>query len=346
HTTRHLTEGKQFEFEIGFFDHWHEVLDVLEECLKFMLKHLRTVCLEEIALLGDQMVSAPADIPFPRITFQEAQQIYFERTGVDERQELDLCPAAEKELCKWAREKHGTDFVFVIDWKTTKRPFYAYPNDDNPELSNTFDLLCGGVEVTSGGQRRHTFDSMVEGIKAHDLDPADFEDYLSIFKFGMPPHGGFGLGLERFTMTLLQLPNIREASLFPSDPKRIASARLKANIVFGGEEMRNEIIRLAKQHQVDFTHLVHEPAPTADDSSKIRGTRLEDGVKALILKGKTSKKNYQINIPCHRKLDMKAVSQLLGEKCEFEKPEAIEERFGLTIGGIPPFGNLLNIDTY
>lgn len=345
-TPRHLTEGKQFEFEMGFFDHWHEVLDIQENCIKFMIKYLHQHCAPEIAVLGGEIIKAPENVPFPRLTFAEAQELYFQRTGNDERQEPDLSPAAERELCRYAREKFGTDLIFITDWKTIKRPFYAYPNDENPELTNTFDLLCAGTEITSGGQRRHTYESMLEGIRAKEMDPNNFEDYLSIFKYGMPPHGGFGMGLERLTMTILGLKNIREASLFPSDPKRIAGNRIKARIFYGMENIRNEIIRILKDQELNYRHLQHEATPTSEDSARIRNTRIEEGVKALILRGKTSKKNYQLNIPAHLKLDMKAVSELVGERCEFEAPETIQERFGLGVGGVPPFGQLLNLETF
>jgi nondiscriminating aspartyl-tRNA synthetase len=344
-TPRHLTEGKQMEFEMGFFDHWHEILDIQENCLKYIVKYLNTNYAPEIATLGGDIIKAPESVPFPRIPFNEAQELFYKRTGIDERHEPDLSPAAERELCKYAQETFGTDLVFVIDWKTSKRPFYAYPNDENPEISNTFDLLCGGTEITSGGQRRHTYASMLEGIKMKGMDPANFEDYLSIFKFGMPPHGGFGMGLERLTMTILKQKNIREASLFPSDPKRIAGNRIKARIFFGAENIRNEIIRLIKHHEMQFQHLVHEPTPTSEDSARVRKTTLEEGVKALILRGKTTKKNYQVNIPSHLKLDMKAVADAVGEKCDFEDPAVIKERFGLIVGGVPPFGSLLNLET-
>jgi len=345
-TTRHLTEGKQFEFEMGFFDHWHDVMDVQENCIKFMIKHLHATCQNEIAVLGNTIIQAPKDVPFPRLTFAEAQEVYFQRSGVDEREEPDLSPAAERELCAYAKEKFGTDLIFITDWKTSKRPFYAYPNDENPELSNTFDLLCAGTEITSGGERRHTYDSMIEGIKSKGMDPANFQDYLSIFKQGMPPHGGFGMGLERLTMTILKLKNIREASLFPSDPKRIAGNRIKAKIFYGSENVRNEIIRLLKHCDIEFKHMTHEATSTSEDSALLRGTSLQEGVKAIILRGKSSKKNYQFNIPSNLKLDMKAVAELTGEKCEFEDPEVIKERFGLLVGSIPPFGQLLNLDTY
>ncbi|MBS0623112.1 MAG: aspartate--tRNA(Asn) ligase [Verrucomicrobia bacterium] len=345
-TPRHLTEGKQFEFEMGFFEHWHEILDIQEGCIKYMIRYLQDHCATDLEVLGHPLIQAPEHIPFPRLTFKEAQELYYQRTGIDERHEPDLSPAAERELCRYAKETFGTDLIFILDWKTSKRPFYAYPMETYPDLTNTFDLLCAGTEITSGGQRRHTYASMIEGIQSKDMDPKNFEDYLSIFKYGMPPHGGFGMGLERLTMTFLGLKNIREASLFPSDPKRIAGNRIKAHIFFGGENIRNEILRLLKDHGVDFKHIAHEETATSEASAQIRQTKLEEGVKALILKGKTSKKNYQFNLPAHLKLDMQAVTDLVAEKCEFEDPEVIKERFGLIIGGVPPFGPLLNVETF
>lgn len=346
HTPRHLSEGKQFEFEMGFFNHWHEILDVQEACIKAIIERIEKHCKAELETLGNPLIKAPANVKIPRITFAEALQIYYERTNIDERHEPDLSPAAEKELCAWALEKHGTELVFVTDWLRSKRPFYSFPKEGHEKLTNTFDLICAGTEITSGGQRRHTYESMVEGIIEKGMDPNNFGDYLSIFKYGMPPHGGFGMGLERLTMTLLRLKNIRETSLFPSDPKRIAGNRLRAKIFFGGENVRNEIIRLLKQQDALFHHVEHQESLTSEESAKIRGTTVEQGVKAIILKGKTSKKNYQFNIPAHLKLDMKLVSEHVNEKCEFEDPHVILERFGLKIGGIPPFGPLLNLETY
>lgn len=345
-TPRHLTEGKQLEFEMGFFDHWEDLLEILEQGIKYIVQYLQSHCSSELTLLGHPLVSCPADVPFPRLTFAEAQELYFQRTGVDDRHETDLSPAAERSLCEWAKETHQTSFVFITDWLASKRPFYSFPKEGDPTLTNTFDLLCGNAEIVSGGQRRHTHASMIEGILLKGLDPRQFEDYLSIFKFGMPPHGGFGMGLERLTMTLLQLKNIREASLFPSDPRRIASNRIRSKLVFGGENVRNEIVRLLRGRNIPFEHLEHVATSTSEESAHIRGTSPSQGIKALILRGKNSKKNYQFNIPADRKLDMKAVADLVGEKCEFEDPKTIEERFGLTVGGIPPFGNLLHLETF
>lgn len=346
HTPRHLAEGKQFEFEMGFFEHWHEILDIQEGCIKKIVQHLKQHCTEELALLNHQIIDAPVEVPIPRLTFAEAQELYYKRTGIDERHEPDLSPAAERELCAYAKETYGTDLVFVTDWLTSKRPFYAALKEENPELTNTFDLLCAGTEITSGGQRRHLFDSMVEGIRMKGMDPSHFEDYLSIFKHGMPPHGGFGMGLERLTMTLLKLKNIRETSLFPSDTKRIAGNRIKAKIFFGGENIRNEIVRLLRTNDCPFECMTHAPTPTSEVSAAVRGTSMEEGIKALILKGKQTKKNYQFNVPSNAKLDMKKVEACVGEKCEFEDPAVILDRFGLVIGGVPPFGPLINVETF
>lgn len=345
-TTRHLTEGKQLEFEMGFFEHWHDILDIQENCIKFIVEYIHTHHQIDIQTLDGNIITAPKHIPFPRLTFKEAQELYYQRTGIDERNEPDLSPAAERDLCKYAIETHGTDLIFITDWKTSKRPFYACPKEEDPSLTNTFDLLCAGTEITSGGQRRHTFASMIEGLKEKEMDPHHFEDYLSIFKYGMPPHGGFGMGLERLTMTLLKLKNIRETSLFPSDPKRIAGHRIKAHIFYGSENIRNEIIRLFKEKEFSYEHKLHEATPTSEDSARIRGTRLEEGIKSIILRGKNTKKNYQFNIPAHLKLDMKAIAEIVKEKCEFEDPALILERFGLTIGGVPPFGFLLDLETF
>ena len=175
HTPRHLAEGKQFEFEMGFFDDWKEILTIQESCLKFMIQYIQTHSQKEIELLGGDIVKAPQQIAFPRLTFKEAQELYFKLTGQDERHEPDLSPAAERELCKWAFNEYGTDCIFITDWLKEKRPFYAYPNMESPELTDTFDLLCGGSEITSGGARRHTYESMVEGLKEKRWTPRIFQ---------------------------------------------------------------------------------------------------------------------------------------------------------------------------
>lgn len=345
-TRRHLTEATQFEFEMGFIESYSDVMDMLEKTIKYIIKHINTVCQREIKIIGKKVALAPEDIAFPRITFHEALNLFYERTGIDERKEIDLSPGCEKEMCKYAREEYGTDFIFVTNFLREKTAFYAKPNEENPKVTNYFDLLCREIEIVSGGQRINDHDELVESLELKGLDPEKFTDYLSIFKGGMPAHGGFGMGMERLTMMVLNLDNIREATLFPSDPKRIAGVRISTKKFFGAENVRNEIIRRLKDADVEYTHQEHEPTPTSADSAKMRGTKPEEGIKAIILVGKKSKQNFQFNIPSQMKLDMKKVSEILGEKCEFEKPEIIEKRYGIVIGGVPPFGNLLGMKTY
>ncbi|MEI7579670.1 MAG: aspartate--tRNA(Asn) ligase [bacterium] len=344
-TRRHITEATQFEFEMAFINSFEEVMDMLEKVVKYMVKTVKTECAKEVALLDGKILNAPEDVAFPRIPFHDAQQIYFERTGLDERKEIDLSPAAEKELCQYAREKFGTDFIFIPHFPTQKVAFYAKPNEKNPEVADYFDLLAGEAEITSGGQRINDHDELVESLKRKGLNPANFTDYLMIFKYGMPKHGGFGMGMERFTMQLLQLENVREATTFPSDTKRVASVPLAAK-VFLGNSIGEEIVKRLQASGMEFQELHHEATPTSEDSARVRNSKLSEGVKAMILKGKTTGKNIMVNVPANQRVDLKKIAELEGEKFEFEKPEVIKAKFGLVVGSVPPFGNLLGLKTY
>jgi nondiscriminating aspartyl-tRNA synthetase len=344
-TRRHLTEATQFEFEMGFIEDYSEVMDMLELVVKFMIAQVQEKNAKDLKILGLELAKAPQEVAFPRITFKDALQLVFERTGTDERNELDLSPLAEKELCKYAREQFGTDFIFVTNFLRKKTAFYAHPNEQDPEVTNYFDLLCREIEIASGGQRIHEHDALVESLKLKGLDPANFSDYLSIFKFGMPPHGGFGMGMERFTMMALGLENIRMSTLFPSDPRRIASVPLKAK-VYSGTELRDEIISRLTAAGMQFQKFEHEATLTSDQSSQIRGTELKEGVKAMILRNKKTSENIMVCIPADQRLDFKLLEQLSGHKYELEDKELIKTKFGLEIGGIPPFGNLLGLKTF
>ncbi|KXK27407.1 MAG: Asparagine--tRNA ligase [candidate division WS6 bacterium OLB20] len=344
-TRRHLTEATQFEFEMGFIENVSEVMDMLERVVKFMIARVAERHQDELKLLGAELVLAPGEVRFPRITFKEALQLVFERTGVDERGENDLSPFAEKELCSFAREEYGTDFIFVSHFLRSKTAFYAHPNHEDPEVSNYFDLLCREIEIASGGQRIHEKEMLVESLELKGLNPDAFADYLSIFEFGMPPHGGFGMGMERFTMMALGLENIRMATLFPSDTKRIAGVRL-AEKVFTGQDLRDELLRSLNEGGVSFTEVQHEPVSTSEEAAAARGTDLSAGIKALILKSKKSDERIMVCVPADEKLDMKKIQEVTGSRYEFEKPEVIKTVYGLEVGAVPPFGNLLGLKTY
>jgi nondiscriminating aspartyl-tRNA synthetase len=217
-TTRHLSEATQMDCELGFAD-FEELLDALEFVGTKTLKNVEEKC--EKILRDYEVPELKIPTKIPRLTMREAQQIIFERTGVDHRTEKDLEPEDEKEICKWALNEKGSDLVTITHYPTKKRAFYTAPDPKNPEFSLSYDLLFRGIEILSGSQRVNNYDELVTAIKDRGMDPKNFEMYLQTFKYGMPVEGGFSFGLERITMKLLNLANVREASLFPRDMERV-----------------------------------------------------------------------------------------------------------------------------
>lgn len=209
-TTRHLSETTQLDLELGFVD-FEELLDLLEHVAVSMLKHVENTCDVEKIAFGK----------IPRLTLRAAQEIIYKEFGRDSRTEKDLAPRDEIDICKWAKEKHGSDFVTITHFPTKTKPFYTHPDPKDKEYSLSFDLLFRGVEVLSGSQRINDYHMLVDSIKNRGMNPASFAMYLQAFAYGMPPEGGFSFGLERLTMKLFRLANIREASLFPRDMERI-----------------------------------------------------------------------------------------------------------------------------
>jgi nondiscriminating aspartyl-tRNA synthetase len=219
-TTRHLTEFNQFEFEMGFIDSMSDVMDHCEGAVRFMVNAVNEKCTKELATLKATLPQIGT--AFPRITLKEALEIYKNEAGIDETQEPDLSPAAEKWLSTvWAPKAHGTNFVFVTHYPESKRPFYTMVSKDDSTLTESFDLIGNGSEITTGGQRINEYAAQVERIKEKGLNPDDFEGYLEMHKYGIPPEGGFGMGLQRFTQNLLGLGNIKEATIFPRDVQRL-----------------------------------------------------------------------------------------------------------------------------
>jgi nondiscriminating aspartyl-tRNA synthetase len=152
----------------------------------------------------------------------DAQQIIFERFKEDCRGEPDLAPQHETWLCQYAEKELGSELLFVTHYPTAKRPFYAMPDDQEPTLTKSFDLLFRGCEVVTGGQRIHRYEQLVQNAEKWGIKPEQISGYLQAFKYGMPPHGGFGMGLERLLMQLTGLTNLREVTLFPRDLDRLA----------------------------------------------------------------------------------------------------------------------------
>lgn len=219
-TVRHINEYVSLDVEMGFIRDHRDVMAALTAVVRGILAHLQTACAVELAALEVRLPAAPE--PFPAIFFPEAQELIFQRWGEECRGEPDLAPQHERWLGEWAQEQFGSDFLFVTGYPMAKRPFYTHPNPADPRYSNSFDLLFRGTELVTGGQRLHLYQDYLDSAAARgytDLTP--FESYFEAFKYGMPPHGGFAIGLERFIMQLLGLDNVRLATLFPRDLNRL-----------------------------------------------------------------------------------------------------------------------------
>jgi nondiscriminating aspartyl-tRNA synthetase len=218
-TTRHLAEATQMDVEIGFIDSFTELLDALEFVGSSMIKNVSGQYSEILTAFGVEKPLVPTKIP--RLTLREAQEIVTKRTGRDLSREMDLNPEDEREICIWAKEEYQSDFVTITHFPTKKRAFYTMPDPKDPEYSLSYDLLFRGLEILSGSQRINDYQQLITAMKAKDVDPQNFSMYLMAFQYGMPPEGGFSFGLERLTMKLLNLANVREASLFPRDMERV-----------------------------------------------------------------------------------------------------------------------------
>lgn len=218
-TTRHLTEYISLDVEMGFIDSWQELMDVCETMIRGIFSHIKKTCQKELKIHNASLPKLGKRIP--RLKMREAQEIIFQRVNRDNRKEPDLTPEDEKEICQWAKEKYDSELIFITHYPTKKRPFYTFPDPEDPEYTLSFDLLCRGLEIVTGGQRINDYKMLIENIKKWGNKIKDFEYYLQAFKYGMPPEGGFCLGGERMVKQILELGNIREASLFPRDMERI-----------------------------------------------------------------------------------------------------------------------------
>lgn len=218
-TTRHLTEATALDAELGFIDSWTDVVDMAEYTIKYIIEEVGKRCADELRMHNVTLPDMTKTIP--RIKLREGQQIIFERTGRDNRQEPDLEPEDERELCRWAQETHGIDMVWVSHYPTSKRPFYHFEDPDDLGYTLGFDLLGHGVEWLTGGQRIHNPEILLQKAHERGVDIAKSELYMQAFRYGMPPEGGFSFGCERIVMNILDLKNIREATLFPRDMERI-----------------------------------------------------------------------------------------------------------------------------
>lgn len=216
-TWRHLNEYVSLDVEMGFIKDEFELMDLEEGFVNYLFSHLNKVCKKELDMYK---IDLSKKVSIPRITLQQAHEIllneYNKKSPIG-----NIDAEGEVLISKYVKEKYDCDFVFLTKYPVSKRPMYTMPDDDNKELTKSFDLIYDGLEITTGGQRINDYKMLKDNIIKFGLNPDDFDFYLESFKYGMPPHGGFAIGLERLTMKILKLTNIREATLIPRDMKRL-----------------------------------------------------------------------------------------------------------------------------
>ena len=217
-TTRHLNEYIGLDFEMGYIDSFEDVMVMETGFLKYTMELLKSEYKKELDMLG---IDLPSISQIPHVRFAEAKQLVSEKYNRKIRNPFDLEPEEEVLIGRYFKEEYDSDFVFVTHYPSKKRPFYAMDDPEDTSVTLSFDLLYKGLEITTGGQRIHDYQMILEKMEKRGMDPEDIKDYLMIFKYGMPPHGGLGIGLERLTMRLLNEQNVRETSLFPRDVTRL-----------------------------------------------------------------------------------------------------------------------------
>jgi nondiscriminating aspartyl-tRNA synthetase len=213
-TVRHLAEYVSLDAEVGFIADHRDVLGFLRDVLAAMVAEIRATALDEAELVGACVPEVPAEIPI--MHFRDALRL----VGAD-ADEPDLAPEHERRLGQWVSQEFGSDFLAVEGYPAKKRPFYTYPQSDEPYWTNSFDLIFRGLELVTGGQRLHEYADYQRTLAERGEPIEAYESYLQAFRHGMPPHGGFAVGLERWTARLVEAENIRQATLFPRDLHRL-----------------------------------------------------------------------------------------------------------------------------
>ncbi len=217
-TKRHLNEYTSLDFEMGYIDSFQDIMEMETGFLQYTMELLQKEYARELSILD---IKLPKTDQIPQVRFDEAKKLVSEKYDRKIRNPYDLEPEEEMLIGQYFKEEYDADFVFVTHYPSKKRPFYAMDDPEDPTYTLSFDLLFGGLEITTGGQRIHDLDVLEQKISARGMTEEGMEHYLMIFRHGMPPHGGLGIGLERLTMKLLGEENVRETTLFPRDMSRL-----------------------------------------------------------------------------------------------------------------------------
>ena len=218
HTSYHATEIEMVDCELSWIDSYLDVMKEEEEWIKYFMQALKEEYGEKIKEVFNVEVSDISN-DFPRITFEEVKNIMKNEYKYTGEKEDDLDRHEEELICKYAKKKYKSDFVFVTNFPYSARSFYVMKDESG--VTQTYDLLFKGIEITSGAQREHRYDVLKRQIEEKGIDPKDLEFYLDFFKYGCPPHGGFGVGLARILMRIFEIDNIREATLIYRGPTRL-----------------------------------------------------------------------------------------------------------------------------
>ena len=217
HTTRHLCEYTSIDFETAFINGYEDVIEIMEDLFVYLLKEVRKKCVNELKIFNKE-IKIPKK-PFPRVSMKEANELIKKEGKRVVGDDLD--PEGEKLLSKIVKRKYGHDFVFLTEFPWSVAQFYHMRKKDDPSVTYRADLIWNGLEVTTLAQREHRYQVLLEQCKEKGLNPEKFSFYLNFFKYGMPPHGGAGTGLERVVSRILGIENIRETTLLPRDPSRL-----------------------------------------------------------------------------------------------------------------------------
>jgi nondiscriminating aspartyl-tRNA synthetase len=218
-TARHLAEYVSLDAELGFIEDHRDVMAVVRATFAGMVSAIGERAAPALELLDLTLPSVPPEIP--SVHFVEALEMIGRASDQDLSGEQDLAPAHERWLSEWAARETGSEWLFVVGFPTSKRAFYTHPDPARPGFSRGFDLLFRGLELISGGQRLHRYSDYVATLLARGEALEPYASFLDVFRHGMPPHGGFAVGLERFVARLTGAANIREVTLFPRDIHRL-----------------------------------------------------------------------------------------------------------------------------
>ena len=218
-TSRHLNEYISMDFEIGFIESFEDIMNMETGALKYIMNLLKTEYKNEVEILK---IEIPEIKEIPVLKFMDAKEIIMKTFKYKPTDMKDFDPEEEQLLGKYAKKQFNSDFIFITHYPSKKRPFYTMDDPSDPEYTLSFDLLFRGLEITSGGQRIHDYNEQVAKMQKLGMNPEEFATYLMLHKYGAPPHGGLGIGLERLTMHLLGAKNVREATMFPRDINRVS----------------------------------------------------------------------------------------------------------------------------